>query len=260
VGFNDKQLERYKRNILLCGVGEEGQQKLLDSKVLVVGTGGLGSPAGLYLAAAGVGAIGLVDADRVDMSNLQRQIIHSTGDLGAVKVESAKESINALNPGVRVETYNIRANAGNIGQVVSEYDFVVDCTDNFPAKFLLNDACWFEGKGFCHAGVLGYEGQMMTIIPGESACYRCVFDGPPEKGQVPDCSQVGVFGVLPGVIGTLQATEAIKYLLGIGELVTDSLLTYNALTMEFRKVTVKRNANCRLCGERPVITELFDEK
>lgn len=259
MGFSDKQLERYKRNMILSGVGEEGQQKLLESKVLVVGTGGLGSPAALYLAAGGVGTIGLIDADRVEMSNLQRQIIHSTDDIDAVKVESARETINALNPDVAVETYNMRATAENIGQIISGYDFVIDCTDNFPAKFLLNDACWFERKPLCHAGVLGYEGQMITIIGGETTCYRCIFDSPPAEGSVPDCSQIGVFGILPGVIGTLQATEAVKYLLGIGELVTDALLVYNALTMEFRKVTIKRNANCRLCGESPEITELIDE-
>jgi molybdopterin-synthase adenylyltransferase len=257
VGLSPEQSIRYDRHIILDQVGKAGQEKLLESKVLIVGAGGLGSPAAMYLAGAGVGTIGIVDADKVELSNLQRQIIHGTGDVGVDKVVSAEHMLAELNPDVTVQVYNILVEPGNIGGIVEGYDLVLDCTDNFAAKFLINDACYFEKKAFCHAGVLKFDGQLMTVLPDESSCYRCVFDSPPDEKTAISCSRAGVLGVLPGVIGSLQATEAIKYLLEIGELLTDTMLTYNALTMEFRKVKVKRNPNCPLCGEKPTITNLY---
>lgn len=259
MSLTEQQIQRYSRNILLEQIGGAGQEKLLASKVLIVGAGGLGSPAALYLAAAGVGIIGLLDGDQVDLTNLQRQTLHRTADVGRRKAVSAKEKIEALNPDVTVRTHDIWARAINLREIVREYDFVIDGTDNFPAKFLINDACFFERIPFSHAGILQFEGQLMTVIPGQSACYRCVFPGPPPANATLPCGQAGVLGVLPGVIGSLQATEAIKCLLGIGELLTDSLLTYNALSMSFRKVPAGRRADCPLCGPNATITALVDE-
>lgn len=257
--FTEEQINRYSRHILLKEVGGKGQQKLLDGKVLVIGTGGLGSPIALYLTAAGVGTIGLADADEVDLSNLQRQVIHFTPDVGKPKVLSAKEKMEAMNPDVTVRTHQTWVTAENIAGIIREYDFVIDATDNFAAKFLINDACVLAGKPFSHGGILQFDGQTMTAVPGESACYRCIFPEPPPKEVIPTCSQAGVIGVLPGVMGTLQATEAIKFLLGAGELLTDRLLTYDALRMRFREVPLRRNPKCPLCGENPTITELHDE-
>ncbi|MHC4511362.1 MAG: HesA/MoeB/ThiF family protein [Planctomycetota bacterium] len=259
MSLTDQQMERYSRHIILEQVGGAGQEKLLASRVLLVGAGGLGSPAGVYLAAAGVGTIGIIDGDKVDLSNLQRQIIHHTPDVGEDKVVSARSKMQAINPDTKVVTYNQRAVAGNIREIIREYDFVIDGTDNFPAKFLVNDACYFEKIPFSHAGILQFDGQLITVLPGQTTCYRCIFSAPPPANTVPSCSQAGVLGVLAGVVGSLQATEAIKYLLGIGELLTGTLLTYNALTLEFRKVRLNRNPNCPLCGEPPQITELKDE-
>lgn len=256
MGLSPEQSIRYDRHIILDQVGKAGQEKLLGSKVLIIGAGGLGSPAAMYLAAAGVGTIGIVDADKVELSNLQRQIIHGTGDVGVDKVVSAEHTLAEINPDVTVQVYNTLVEPGNIGGIVGGYDLVLDCTDNFPAKFLINDACYFEKKAFCHAGVLKFDGQLMMVLPGESACYRCVFESPPDDETAVSCSRAGVLGVLPGVIGSLQATEAIKYLLGIGELLIDAMLTYNALTMEFRKIKVKQNPDCPLCGKKPMITNL----
>lgn len=260
MSLTEQQMERYSRHIILEQVGGAGQEKLLASKVLIIGAGGLGAPAAVYLAAAGVGTIGVVDGDKVDLSNLQRQIIHYTPDVGKDKVLSAESKIRAINPDVRVRTYNMRLRADNIREIIRKYDFVVDGTDNFPAKFLINDACYFERKPFSHAGILQFDGQLITILPGQTTCYRCIFGTPPPANAVPSCSQAGVLGVLAGVIGSLQATEAIKYLLGIGELLTGALLTYNALTMQFRKVRLDRNPDCPLCGKKPQITELKDEE
>ena len=258
--LNEQQIERYSRHIILEQVGGTGQEKLLDSKVLIVGAGGLGAPAGLYLAAAGVGTIGIIDADTVDLTNLQRQVIHHTDDVGVDKVESAANKMRSINTDITVNTYKQWAKADNIRQIVSEYDFVIDGTDNFPAKFLINDACYFEKKAFSHAGILRFDGQLITIVPDESTCYRCIFETPPPANVVPSCSQAGVLGVLAGVIGSLQATEAIKYLLGLGDLLTDQLLMYNALKMDFRKIAIKKNPNCILCGKKPTVTELIDEE
>lgn len=244
---------------MLAQVGEAGQQKLLSSKVLIVGAGGLGSPAAVYLAAAGIGTIGIVDADKVELANLQRQIIHHTSDLGVEKVKSAKTKMQAINPYVVVRTYHQQAKVDNIREIIRQYDFVIDATDNFPSKFLINDACFFEKIPFSHAGVLRFDGQLITVLPGETTCYRCIFNAPPSPDAVPPASQAGLLGVLPGVIGTLQATEAIKYLLKLGDLLTNTLLTYDLLKMEFRKVHFPRNPNCPLCGSNPTINELKDD-
>jgi molybdopterin/thiamine biosynthesis adenylyltransferase len=259
VALTEKQIERYSRHLILEQIGIAGQEKLLSSKVLIVGAGGLGSPAGLYLAAAGVGMIGIVDADKVELTNLHRQIIHHTADLGLEKVKSAKTKMRAINPDVTVRTYHCRVKANNIREIIKEYDFVIDATDNFASKFLINDACYFEKIPFSHAGVLRFDGQLITVLPGETTCYRCIFNAPPPASTVPPSSQSGLLGVLPGIIGTLQATEAIKYLLKIGDLLTNTLLTYNILTMEFRKVHFNRNPDCPLCGPNPTITELKDD-
>lgn len=254
------QIERYSRHIILQQVGLKGQQKLLASSVLIIGAGGLGSPAAYYLAAAGVGKIGIVDFDRVELSNLQRQIIHTNSDVGVLKAQSAAAKLRAINPDVTVQTYTERLSAENAAEIISQYDFVIDGTDNFPAKFLVNDACYFAGKPFSHAGILRFEGQTITVLPGTTTCYRCIFPAPPPPNAIPSCAQAGVLGVLGGVVGTFQATEAIKYLLGKGELLTDRLLTYNALTMRTREIKVRRSADCPLCGESPTIRELHDEE
>lgn len=258
--LTEQQIERYSRHIILQEVGGAGQEKLLSSSVLVIGAGGLGAPAGLYLAAAGVGTIGIVDGDNVDLTNLQRQVIHHTTDVGAEKIKSAEDKMLAINPDIKVKTYMQWAKADNIREIIRDYEFVIDGTDNFAAKFLVNDACYFEKKPFSHAGILRFDGQLLTVLPGETTCYRCIFGGPPPANAVPSCSQAGVLGVLAGVVGSLQATEAIKYLLGLGDLLTGTLLTYNALSMDFRKVQLNRNPDCPLCGENPKITELKDEE
>jgi molybdopterin/thiamine biosynthesis adenylyltransferase len=237
-----------------------GQQTLLASKVLIIGAGGLGAPASLYLAAAGVGTLGLVDADQVDLSNLQRQVIHHTADVGRNKVESAANKLRAINPDVTVHALHRRVEANNILDLIKGYDFVIDGTDNFPTKFLINDACVLGNKPFSHAGILRFDGQLMTVRPGASACYRCVFNAPPPPKAVPSCSQAGVLGAVAGVIGSLQATEALKFLLGLDGLLTDTLLVWNAQRMNFRKVKVKRNPRCAVCGEQPTITTLHDEE
>ena len=257
--LTDEQIERYQRHIALKEVGGKGQQRLLDGRVLIIGAGGLGAPAALYLAAAGVGTIGLVDADAVDLTNLQRQVIHFTPDIGKAKVVSAREKMVAINPGIKVNTYQEWAHAGNITDIIRDYHFVIDGTDNFAAKFLINDACVLAGIPYSHAGILRFDGQTITVRPGESACYRCIFPSPPPKDAIPTCSQAGVIGVLPGVLGLIQATEAIKFLLGKGELLTGRLLIYNALQMSFDVIQIKKNPKCPLCGETPSIKELKDE-
>ncbi len=259
MAFSNEQLERYSRHIILKEVGAKGQNKLLSSRVLIIGAGGLGAPAAMYLAAAGVGTVGIADADEVELSNLQRQIIHSTEDLGKAKVQSAKETIERMNPDVKVNTYRIFVDSSNIADLIKDYDFIIDGTDNFPAKFLINDACVMAGKPFCHAGIIRFKGQLMTYVPGKGPCYRCIFKNPPPKDAVPTCKQAGVIGAMGGVIGSLQAMEAIKYLLGVGELLTGYLLTYDALTMEFRKIKLpSETKGCAVCGENPTITELID--
>ena len=257
--LTSQEQERYARQIMMPELGEAGQETLKRSRVLVIGAGGLGSPAAYYLAAAGVGTIGIADADEVDLSNLQRQIIHSTDDLGKAKVQSAKETMEAINPDVKVITYRTFVDSESIMDLIKDYDFIIDGTDNFPAKFLINDACVMAKKPFSHAGIIRFKGQLMTYVPGEGPCYRCIFKDPPPKDAVPTCKQAGVIGAMGGVIGSLQAMEAIKYLLGVGDLLTGYLLTYDALTMEFRKIKLPKHVkNCPVCGEHPTITELID--
>ena len=255
--FTEEQVERYSRHILLQDVGVEGQEKLLQARVLVIGAGGLGAPVSLYLAAAGVGHIGIVDADVVDLSNLQRQVIHFTRDVGRPKVESAKEKMLAINPDVEVTTYYEFLDSTNAEEIIRPWDFVIDGTDNFPVKFLINDACVRLGKPFSHGGILRFGGQTFTHVPG-SACYRCMFKEPPPAGAVPTCSQAGVLGAIAGMLGTIQAAEALKYIIGIGELLTNRLLTFDAKTMQFRTVPVKQRDTCAICGSHPTIDRLID--
>lgn len=259
MALTDEQLERYSRHIILKEVGVKGQKKLLNAKVLIIGAGGLGAPAAMYLAAAGVGTIGIADADEVELSNLQRQIIHGTADVGKPKVVSARETMESMNPDIKVITHRIFVDASNIRKLIREYDFIIDGTDNFPAKFLINDACVIEKKPFSHAGIIRFQGQLMTYVPDKGPCYRCVFKNPPPKDAVPTCKQAGVIGAMGGVIGSLQAMEAIKYIIGKGELLTGYLLTYDALKMEFRKIRLPGNTrDCAVCGEHPTITEPVD--
>ena len=259
MAFTNEQLERYARHIILKEIGVKGQKKLLQGSVLIIGAGGLGAPAAMYLAAAGVGTIGIVDADEVDLSNLQRQIIHATPDIGKPKVISAQETMQALNPEVKVNAIQEFVSSENILDLIRDYDFILDGTDNFPAKFLINDACVMAGKPFCHAGIIRFRGQLMTWVPGQGPCYRCVFREPPPKDAVPTCKEAGVVGAMGGVIGSLQAMEAIKYLTGVGELLTGRLLTYDALKMEFRTIKLPaRVSTCPVCGDHPTITALID--
>jgi molybdopterin-synthase adenylyltransferase len=249
--LSKEQRERYSRNILLPDVGIKGQEKLLAAKILLVGVGGLGAPISLYLTAAGIGTIGLVDSDRVDLSNLQRQVVHFTKDIGNPKVQSAEEKLHALNPEVKLNTYDQHLDSTNIQEIISGYDFVIDGTDDFPTKFLINDTCVRAGIPFSHGGILRSDGQTMTVLPGKSACYRCVFRTPPPPDIAHACSKAGVLGAVAGMLGTIQAAEALKYVTGTGELLTDSLLTFNALTMDFRKVSLQRRPDCAACGQPP---------
>lgn len=243
--LSEEQLERYSRHIMLEEIGEQGQEKLLNSCVLIIGAGGLGSPAAMYLAAAGIGTIGIADADIVDLSNLQRQIIHSTSDRARDKVQSAKETLEGINTDVKVNTYKMFVNSDNIFDLIKDYDFVLDCTDNFESKFLINDACVKAEKPFVHAGVAEFWGQLMTYVPEQGPCYRCVFEKPPAES-----SAKGIVGAAAGVIGSLQAMEAVKYILGIGELLTGCILTYDALKAEFRKVKLPdKVSDCPVCGK-----------
>ena len=263
MNLTEEQIERYSRQILLPDVGGAGQQKLLNARVLIIGAGGLGAPVALYLAGAGVGTIGLADGDAVDLSNLQRQILHFTEDLGRPKTQSEADKLCRLNPDVRVVTHPQRVTAANAVDLVSEYDFVIDGTDNFPAKFLINDACVLAGKPFSHAGILRLDGQTLTVLPRRTACFRCVFEEPPPPGAVPSCSQAGILGPVAGLIGCVQATEALKFILGLEDgLLAGRLLVMNARTMTFRTVTLKQNPACRVCGKNPTITapEDYEQK
>jgi len=256
--FTEEDIQRYSRHIILPEVGGKGQMKLREGKVLMIGAGGLGSPVSLYLAAAGIGTLGIVDMDTVDLSNLQRQVLHTTNDVGRPKVESAKETLTAINPGVKVNAYRERLGKDNVLELVNEYDVIVDGVDNFPTRFLLNDACVMAKKPLVEAGILRWDGMVMTIIPGEGPCYRCVFPEPPPAGAVPTCQEAGVIGAIAGVMGVLQATEVIKLILGVGENLVGRLLTFDALESRFREVKIKRNPKCALCGENPTITELVE--
>ena len=239
-------------------VGIDGQQKLKDAGVLLIGAGGLGSPLGLYLAAAGVGRLGIVDFDTVDFTNLQRQIIHRTEDVGRLKVESAKERISGINPDVEVKTFNTKISRENILDLIKDYDVVIDGTDNFPTRYLVNDACVFQKKPNIYGSIFRFDGQATVFSPFQGPCYRCLYPEPPPPGMVPSCAEGGVLGVLPGIIGVIQATEAVKLIIGQGEPLIGRLLLYNALKMEFREVKIKRNPACPVCGEHPTVKELID--
>ena len=262
MSLREEQINRYARHILLDGVGGVGQEKLLESRVLVIGAGGLGSPALLYLAAAGVGTLGVVDDDVVDLSNLQRQIVHSTGSVGTPKVESAKQTLAAINPDVTVVTHRERINPDNALDLISDYDIVADGSDNFATRFLVNDACYLAKKTLVSAAILRFDAQLYTFkafeadAKGHGPCYRCIFPEPPPEGQIPTCAEAGVLGALCGMAGSLQATEVLKELLGIGESLSGSLIVYDGLGTTFRKISVKPDPGCPLCGDEPTITDL----
>jgi molybdopterin/thiamine biosynthesis adenylyltransferase len=256
--FTDEQIERYSRHIILPEVGGVGQRKMLDARVLMIGAGGLGSPAAYYLAAAGIGHLGIVDFDTVDLSNLQRQIIHSTERIGMLKTESAKKTIAALNPDVNVTVYNERISSQNIKELFEGYDYVVDGSDNFATRFLINDACVLMNKVNIHGSIFRFEGQATVFHPKNGPCYRCLYPEPPPPGLVPNCQEGGVLGVLAGIIGNIQAVETLKLVLGIGDSLAGKLLIYDALNTEFRKLKLKRDVNCPVCGDNPTIKELID--
>ncbi len=256
--FTDEQIDRYSRHIILPEVGGKGQKKLLESKVFLVGAGGLGSPAAFYLAAAGIGKIGIADNDNVDFSNLQRQILHSTKDVNYPKAQSAKETIEDLNPDVEVVPYTDRLNSENIIDIIKYYDVILDGSDNFPTRYLVNDACVMLGKPLSHGAIFRFDGQATTIMPGEGPCYRCLYETPPPPDLVPSCQEAGVLGVIAGTIGVIQATEVIKLILGKGELLNGKLLLYDSLGMNFRKLNIRRNPDCPICSENPTIKELID--
>ena len=257
--FTEDQVQRYARHIILPNIGGAGQRKLLDSKVLVIGAGGLGSPIALYLAAAGIGTLGIVDFDKVDVSNLQRQILHTDADVGRSKVESAVEHLRAINPTIDVVGHDTLLFSDNVFEIMEPYDVVIDGTDNFPVRYLVNDATQFLGKPLVYGSIYQFEGQATVFMPGaETPCYRCLFPSPPPPGTVPSCAEGGVFGVLPGVIGAIQATEAIKLITGEGETLVGRLLLYDALHMDFQEVKIRWDADCPVCGKEPSITELID--
>ncbi|MEX1004280.1 MAG: molybdopterin-synthase adenylyltransferase MoeB [Acidimicrobiia bacterium] len=261
VTLSQDQKARYSRHTLLPEVGEEGQTKLLDSKVLLIGAGGLGSPAAMYLAAAGVGTLGIVDFDVVDASNLQRQILHNMDRLGEFKVESARQTLQALNPDVKIEPYRERLSADNVLDIMAGYDVVVDGGDNFPTRYLINDASLHLKIPVVHGAIFRFEGQASVFHPYEGPCYRCLFPQPPPPELAPSCAEAGVLGVLPGIIGSIEAMEAIKLLLGIGEPLTGRLLTYDALTQDFRTLKLRRNPSCPACADEsmpPAIVEYDD--
>lgn len=258
MSLREDQIERYSRQIILPHVGGKGQEKLLNAKVLIIGAGGLGSPCALYLASAGIGKLGIVDSDAVELNNLQRQILHSTGNVGKAKVDSAKKRLNEANPDIEVVPYKSRLTSENILDIIKSYDIVVDGSDNFPTRYLVNDACVILKKPLSHGGIFRFDGQAITIVPGQSPCYRCLFPEPPPPGLVPSCQEAGILGAVAGVIGVIQANEVLKYVLGIGELLTGKLLVFNALESSFRQVKVPRDPACPICAEKPTITKLID--
>ena len=257
--FTEDQVQRYSRHIILPNIGGAGQPKLLDSKVLVIGAGGLGSPIALYLAAAGIGTLGIIDFDVVDKSNLQRQMLHTDADVGCTKVSSAVEHHTAINPTIDVIGHDTMLSSENVMEIMEPYDVVIDGTDNFPVRYLVNDATQFLGKPLVYGSIYQFEGQATVFMPGKEApCYRCLFPSPPPPGTVPSCAEGGVFGVLPGVIGAIQATEAIKLVTGEGDPLIGRLLLYDALHMDFQEVKIRWDADCPVCGKDPSITELID--
>jgi adenylyltransferase/sulfurtransferase len=256
--FTEEQIKRYSRHIILKEVGGVGQKKLLNAKVLAIGAGGLGSPSTFYLAAAGVGTLGIMDFDTVDLSNLQRQILHTVADVDRPKVDSAEETLRALNPDVNVIKHNVRLTAQNALDIFKDYDVIVDGCDNFVTRYLTNDACVMLGKPNVHGSVLLFEGHVTVFDPANGPCYRCQYPEPPPPGMVPSCQEAGVLGVLPGVIGTLQAVETLKIILGIGDSLSGRLLHFDALNMKFREFKLRKDPQCPLCGDNPTIRELID--
>lgn len=256
--LSHEEILRYSRHLLIPEVGLEGQRKLKEASVLVIGTGGLGSPVSLYLAAAGVGRIGLVDYDVVDASNLQRQVIHGMSGLGTLKVESARSRMLDLNPDIQVEVYNEPFTSANAMQIARDYDLLIDGTDNFPTRYLVNDVCVLLGKTNVYGSIFRFDGQVSVFDAQRGPCYRCLFPEPPPPGLVPSCAEGGVLGVLPGTVGTLQATEALKLILGIGTPLIGKLMLYNALDQSFEFVKLKKNPNCKICGQNPTVTGLID--
>src|SRR5881409_371698 len=254
-----EELQRYSRHLIMPEVTSEGQNRLKAARVLCVGAGGLGSPAAMYLAAAGVGTLGIVDFDRVDLTNLQRQLLHDTDDVGRPKVDSAAERLNDINPEVRVVKHNTILSSDNAFDILGQYDVVVDGSDNFPVRYLVNDACQMLGKPLVYGSIYQFDGQASVFLPGqESPCYRCLFPEPPPPGTVPSCAEGGVFGVLPGIVGSIQAVEAIKLITGMGEPLVGRLLLFDALAMDFTTVKLRWDPDCPVCGKNPTVTELID--
>lgn len=259
MALTDSQIERYSRHLILKEVGGKGQKKIADAKVFLVGAGGLGSPSALYLAAAGVGTLGIIDADTVDLSNLQRQILHTTDRVGVLKVESARQTLSALNPDITINTYQERISSANVMDLIRDYDIVLDGSDNFPTRFLINDACFFQKKTLVSGSIFRFEGQVAVIKAHHGTpCYRCLYPEPPPAGLIPSCQEAGVLGVLAGTIGILQAAETLKEILGAGESLAQGLVMYDALDMTFRTLKTRKNATCALCGPNPTITTLLD--
>ena len=251
------QVKRYSRHIIMGDVGSKGQRALMGSKALIIGAGGLGSPSAIYLSLAGVGTVGIVDFDVVELSNLQRQVLHHTADGGRPKVQSAVDNIKAYNPDVNVVVHETRLESDNAMEIISQYDLVINGADNFATRYLVNDACYLLNKPLVDGSILIFDGQATVFLPGEG-CYRCLFPSPPPPGMVPNCAEAGVLGALTGLVGSIQATEALKYFLGIGESLSSRLLLIDALSMTFREVRLKKNPKCPLCGDNPTVTELID--
>jgi molybdopterin/thiamine biosynthesis adenylyltransferase len=257
--FTPEQVQRYARHLILPEVGGAGQRKLLNTSVLLLGAGGLGSPAAMYLAAAGVGKLGILDFDAVDASNLQRQLLHGVEDLGRPKVDSAEDTLQGLNPDVQVVKHPVHVNSENAFEIFRPYDLIVDGTDNFPTRYLANDAAYLLGKPLVYGAIYRFEGQMTVFDAAHGhGCYRCLFPTPPPPGAVPSCAEAGVFGVLPGIIGSLMAFETIKYVLGIGDSLVGRLLVFEGMDMSFRTLNLRRNPECPLCGDSPTVTQLID--
>ncbi|MAF40039.1 MAG: thiamine biosynthesis protein ThiF [Chloroflexi bacterium] len=252
-----EQVKRYSRHIIMGDVGSKGQRALMGAKALIIGAGGLGSPSAIYLSLAGVGTVGIVDFDVVELSNLQRQVLHHTADVGRPKVQSAIDNIKAYNPDVNVVVHETRLESDNAMEIIGQYDLVINGADNFATRYLVNDACYLLNKPLIDGSILIFDGQATVFLPGEG-CYRCLFPSPPPPGMVPNCAEAGVLGALTGLVGSIQATEALKHILGIGESLSSRLLLIDALSMTFREVRLKRNPDCPLCGDSPTVTELID--
>jgi adenylyltransferase/sulfurtransferase len=257
IALTPEQVKRYSRHIIMGDVGSQGQRALMGSKALIIGAGGLGSPSAIYLSLAGVGTVGIVDFDVVELSNLQRQVLHHTADVGRPKVQSAYDNIKSYNPDVNVVLHETRLESSNAMEIISQYDLVINGADNFATRYLVNDACYLLNKPLMDGSILIFDGQATVFLPGQG-CYRCLFPEPPPPGMVPNCAEAGVLGALTGLVGSIQATEALKYFLGIGESLSSRLLLIDALSMTFREVRLKRNPACKLCGDNPTVTELID--